>query len=176
MQTPLNKHNMQTPLNKNAKPFKPKDNIKIGATYNYIDISSDYSLPYKSNVKKIVVTAFNGNGNAVCHLISSQKNEGYKDDYVEVELGETYKQTYYVSTNNCIIVDKKQLCGHNENITLQCDVISKEKIEAIKNKSQNNPNFYILPKNNRQQFTHHAIANNNNYGINNGYGNMFYGY
>ena len=39
MKTPLNKYNMQTPLNKNAKPFKPKDNIKIGATYNYIEIS-----------------------------------------------------------------------------------------------------------------------------------------
>ena len=176
MKTPLNKYNMQTPLNKNAKPFKPKDNIKIGATYNYIDISSDYYLPYKSNVKKIVVTAFNGNGNAVCHLISSQKNKKYENDYVEVELGETYKKTYYVSTNNCLIVDKEQFHNNNENITLQGDVISQNKIDEINNKSKDNSAFYTLPENYGQQFTHHTIANNNNYGINNGYGNMFYGY
>ena len=126
---------MQTPLNTNAKPFKLKNNIKIGATYNYMDINSDYSLPDKSTIKKIVVTAFDGNGDAVCHLISSQKNENYENDYVEVELGEKYKQTYYVSTNNCLIVDKKQFRSNNKDITLQYDVISTEKINEINNKS-----------------------------------------
>ena len=172
----VNVHNMRTTLNKNAKSFIPKNHIKIGATYNYIDINSDYSLPNKSNIKKIVVTAFDEDGNAVCHLVSSQKNEKYENDYVEVKLGEKYKQTYYVSTNNCIIVDKEQLCSNNENITLQYDVISKDKIDVINNKSQNNPDFYTLPKNNEQQFTHDTIFNNSNYNINDGYGNMFYGY
>ena len=162
-------------LNINAKEFMPKNSVKIGATYNYIDINSDYSLPNKSNIKKIVVTAFDKNDNAICHLISSQKNEKYENDYVEVELGEKYKKTYYVSTNNCIVVNKEQL-RNNKDITLQYDVISKEKINEINNKSKNTHNFYALPENYGQQFTNYTIANNIDYNINNDYSNMFYGY
>ena len=75
-----------------------------------------------------------------------------------------------------MIVDKEQFHNNNENITLQGDVISQNKIDEINNKSKDNSAFYTLPENYGQQFTHHTIANNNNYGINNGYGNMFYGY
>ena len=173
-------------LNINAKPFKPKIDINIGATYIYNGINRDYDISKKSDIKKIVVTAFTENGDAICHLISSQKNENYENAYVEVKLGETYKKTYYVSTNNCLIVDKEQFHNNNENITLQSDVISTEKINeinnkskdnynfyTINNKSQNNYDFYTLPENYGQQFPNYPIFNSNNYNINDGYGNMF---
>ena len=176
-------------LDTNAEPSKPKIDINIGATYIYNGINRDYNISEKSDIKKIVVTAFTENGDAICHLISSQKNENYENDYVEVKLGETYKQTYYVSTNNRLIVDKEQFRNNNENITVQGDVISTEKINEINNKSNNTRNFYTinnkspnnydfytLPENYGQQFTHDTIFYNSNYGINNCYGNMSYGY
>lgn len=202
MKTPLNKdaqafiprNKNKTELNINAKEFIPKNQtptntIKIGATYYYNGINSDYCISNKSNIKKIVVTAFTENGDAICHLISSQKNQNYENNYVEVELGENHKKTYYVSTNNHLIVGKEQFRNDNENITIQSDVISQNKIDeinnkskntnnfyTINNKSQNNYNFHTLPENYGQQFTHDTIFYNSNYGINDGYGNMFYGY